>query len=41
MMPVPAETEEQAAESEAEAAGRRNFLRMMRYFSACFRVQAG
>jgi hypothetical protein len=35
MMPVPAETEEQAAEREreAEAVGRRNFLRMMRYFS--------
>ena len=41
MMPVPAEAEEQAAAREAEAVGRRSFLRMMRHFSACFTTQAG
>jgi hypothetical protein len=41
MMPVPAETEAQAAAREAEAVGRRNLLRMMRHFFARFKVEAG
>jgi hypothetical protein len=33
---VQAEAEEQAAERGSEAVGSRNFLRMLRHFSACF-----
>jgi hypothetical protein len=40
MLPVLADIEEQAAEREAEAVGRRNLLRMMCHFSTYFTTQA-